>query len=440
MSIHPRDILFYGGGAALQKYGTLSRRTTSIARNGEDVTETFTRSGTAYYVDRAGVLRIAAENKPRVNHWDTVNGEALTTPRLLLEAARTNLVTDSETLGDGGWTEAYCNVGDNADTAPDGTATADRLVEDSTAGQAHGVYDSITKTASTNCAFSVFAKAGTRTWLKLRISVSSHYVNAWFNLSTGVIGSHDEGDTGTFERSYIETYGSDWFRCVLVGDLGTNTAITASIVSATADESDSHNGDGSSYISVWGAQFEDSAEFASSYKKTASGTATRNAEALSFPFWAPPQAMTCYVKFVERGTILAPASTRVLQVSNGTNPRFLVWQYTGNNRYRASLINIDEDQVDSVSVAAPSVGDVVELRVTLSALGVVQIHQSINSAAEVSATATAAQALDSTWGGNILSLNGQVTAAAAVGFNEFEAAIIARGSSHTLADFRAILP
>ena len=49
------DLIFYAGAECYEKYGVLSRMT----HPSEDVAETFTRTGTDYYVDRAGVLRIA---------------------------------------------------------------------------------------------------------------------------------------------------------------------------------------------------------------------------------------------------------------------------------------------------------------------------------------------------------------------------------------------
>ena len=80
-----QDLILYAGGEVYEKYGTLSKRTSLE----EDVSETFTRTGTAYYVDRAGVLKIAEANVLRTE-W---TGASFDTPTLLLEDARTNLST-----------------------------------------------------------------------------------------------------------------------------------------------------------------------------------------------------------------------------------------------------------------------------------------------------------------------------------------------------------
>ena len=58
--VFPRDILFYGGGVALARYGSLVARTQVPGRGGEDLIETVTRADAALCAtagDRDGVVR-----------------------------------------------------------------------------------------------------------------------------------------------------------------------------------------------------------------------------------------------------------------------------------------------------------------------------------------------------------------------------------------------
>lgn len=90
MPIHERDLLFYVGGAAWQKFGTFTRRCQVPRFGGENVTETVVRATPAWYRDRTGIYRKAAVGVLRP-HW--VDGQ--TTPTVVVEPARTNILSQS---------------------------------------------------------------------------------------------------------------------------------------------------------------------------------------------------------------------------------------------------------------------------------------------------------------------------------------------------------
>ena len=69
--------------------------------------------------------------------------------------------------------------------------------------------------------------------------------------------------------------------------------------------------------------------------------------------------------------------------------------------------------------------------------GSVQISQSLNGAAATSASQSGAAALAASWSGPLFHLGS--TGAARIGFTGIIVATVARGS-HSLADFRALLP
>ena len=153
------------------------------------------------------------------------------------------------------------------------------------------------------------------------------------------------------------------------------------------------------------------AKTVSSYIPTGGAQVSRTVDALSWVFNSRPQAMTVYVKFIETGAVKNYAGgTTIIQLgsgnaSHGYGPRFFVVPNSATSYlYRAGYHN-GTAGVTSTLATGPAIGNVVELRATLSAAGVVRLHQSINGAAETSATASSAQALKQTWGSSALILN-----------------------------------
>lgn len=166
--------------------------------------------------------------------------------------------------------------------------------------------------------------------------------------------------------------------------------------------------------------------FPSSVIVTTAAIASRVRDQLSFPFNARPQAMTVYIRFRELGNLLNANSGRVLHIgaAAGTDPRFLIDGGTGGF-YRVVYDN-GPTAVSSTLATAPIYGDRVELRATLSATGIVQIHQSINEGAEVSATASGSATMAAAWSAATLWINSVSTSN--VGFLALRNLRIERGS------------
>ena len=132
---------------------------------------TFTRSQTARgatYVGADGLIKTAAANEPRFDHNPTT-GESL---GLLVEEARTNLITYSQAFNNTNYSIGYDGGGftENATVAPDGTLTASKLTRNTgTSGAFWGKYNrqSIPVTNGTAYTLSCFLKAAEITTVQL---------------------------------------------------------------------------------------------------------------------------------------------------------------------------------------------------------------------------------------------------------------------------------
>jgi len=135
----------------------------------------------------------------------------------------------------------------------------------------------------------------------------------------------------------------------------------------------------------------------SSYIPTGNATGTRNRDQCSFPLTAIPQALTVYAKF-RVGNAVTTTQLCVAQLgSTGTtNPRFILGIGSTAN-YVATLRNAAGTAVASGSMAAVTIGTMVEMRATISATGIVQLGVTLNSGTEALAAASAALALPQTW-------------------------------------------
>lgn len=223
--------------------------------------ETFSRSTSATAKDKEGRLYEVISERYRWHRVDANDGNEYTT--LLLEGGRTNELTRSEALDHADWAKTNASVTADQATGPDGATSLDQLVEDSTNSVAHGVTQSASLTADKTYVFSVWAKDVDRTWLRLRLGDGTATSDTWFNLSTGATGT--EGTTSGANVTHVRSYIRDWtdgvsglYRCVIVVTFGNSaTSITGTIALADANDSVTHNGDGSSSLYAGYPQLEE---------------------------------------------------------------------------------------------------------------------------------------------------------------------------------------
>jgi len=239
---------------------------------------------------------------------------------ILLESeARTNLLVESNDFTDASWTKIGSTVTANA-VGPDGEAnSAATLLDDSASGTGVlRVATNVTVATTAAYAFSAFVKADQLSWFFLQASgfTTPTSGGAYFDLSTGAVGSVNAGFTG-----YIEDFGDGWYRCSIVFTTdATDTTGTLNIILADADGDPITDRDGTSSILIYGAQFEAvtaANPYPSSYIPTAGATVTRAAETLQIDAANMP-AYTGAVSIYMRGE-MAHADT------DGFNYEFADW-------------------------------------------------------------------------------------------------------------------
>lgn len=274
---------------------------------------TFTRASTATYFDEFGVMRTAPANTPRLD-FDPVTGEC---KGLLIEEQRTNLLTYSEQFDNAAWDKLNSTVTANSTVAPDRSLTADMLVEN-TNTSAHETSLSVTLVAGTTYALSVYAKASSRTRVRLagRNSVGwSLFPSGVFDLLTGTVVN----STGAYS-AVISDAGNGWYRCTI---FGTTSATVAGLVVGLVQSgtTSSYIGDGISGLYIWGAQIE-TGNAPTSYIPTTAAQATRAADAASmtgtnFSKWYKPEEGTLLVDY-RRNSNKASGNQIPFIVSDGT--------------------------------------------------------------------------------------------------------------------------
>jgi hypothetical protein len=178
--------------------------------------------------------------------------------------ARRNLLTRTEEFDDAVWSKNNLTVTADSSTAPDGTATADKIVESSATSVDHWIQRA-TAFGTAQHAFSLYAKADERSALILRLYRSqNNWETAVFDLSSGVVSQTASGaGTGfTGVSSAIEDAGNGWYRCSIIATTPGDTILAFHVANAASGlvfstfGSITYTGDGTSGIFVWGAQLE----------------------------------------------------------------------------------------------------------------------------------------------------------------------------------------
>ena len=165
----------------------------------------------------------------------------------VIERTPWNFFQDSEMFSTANWGKLNSSVSANTTTAPNGTLTADTLVEN-TANSTHIALQITAGPISGNTyTASIYAKAAGRSWIGL-FNNAGGTGNAFFDLSNGTVGTVLTGS------AQIQSVGNGWYRCSITFVPTTTGTFNIQVRIASADNVPTYTGNGTSGIFIWGAQ------------------------------------------------------------------------------------------------------------------------------------------------------------------------------------------
>jgi len=235
-----------------------------------------------------GVKGFATQNGNTVasNVVTEATGAAISASTLLgyrSEEARTNLVLRSQELGNAAWTQQNITISSDADVAPDGTTTADRLVETAVTSVHYNTTTAgMTISAGATVTASVYLKQGNlaTTEIYVRNTGATRFAGIKFTYATGLTSAATAGPAGyTVSSSAVTTLPNGWYRVAVTIVTATDTSVFADIY---AKDATSYLGVITNYSIAWGAQLE-AGSFATSYIPTTTAAVTRNKTFDSIP-------------------------------------------------------------------------------------------------------------------------------------------------------------
>ena len=325
---------------------------------------TFSRSGTgnvASYFDEKGVMKFAPSNVPRID-FDPVTSEC---KGLLIEEQRTNLLTYSEQFDNAVWGCTYATVTSNSLVAPDGSQTADKLVETGGTGALPRFSWSQNITNATIYTISIYAKevsGSAKRYLQI-------YANSGFTQvsSSGSQGANFDLNSGTVTltngfTASISAVGNGWYRCTVIASASNSTTAGFGIAlqdNPKAEMAAVWNPTGTGSVALWGAQLE-VGSFPTSYIPTTTAQVTRAADSArltgaNFSNWYKQDEGTLFAEWATT-TASSPYMLGVFSVSDGTpNERIQIRRNTSSSLL--SFIALDGGTVQYVDVSLPFNGN-----------------------------------------------------------------------------------
>ena len=274
-------------------------------------------------------------------------------------AARYNLLTYSEEFDNAtAWTPTRLNTTGtpawvNVEVAPDGTTTAEKLIEDTTASSNHYVVSSnVTVTAGTVIVGSVYVKPAERSWIALQLgNVAASY--AWINTADGTIGTQALSPLSVTATNV----GNGWYRCTISKAAASTGTTNLTVFLSTGNNVLNYSGDGTSGLFVWGADLRPASQatglIGPTYQRVAAATVYDTAGFLPYlAFNGLDDSMsTNSIDFSAGGKMTVWAGVRklsdasqfpvIVELSNGLNAGAFSLYSNGNNAnldgYSASI-------------------------------------------------------------------------------------------------------
>lgn len=244
----------------------------------------FSRDSIATYVGSDMLIRYAAANEP-VIEYDQNTGECR---GVRIEFTGTNRITNSQNFAAANWAATGVALTANDSVAPDGNATAYKLIEstsDTTTPSVRKLVTGVTYNSVVGepYTFSVWVKGNTGSIVQLSAAGSvpeTQYAN--FDVVAGRVTR----STPRLLQANIEKYPNNWYRCAITINptVAGDPVFTIALVNgnSAADATPSYPSSTVGSVYLWGAQAERAAGY-TSYIPTSGAEVTRQADLLTTP-------------------------------------------------------------------------------------------------------------------------------------------------------------
>ncbi len=235
----------------------------------------FANGASSYLLDRQGPQAVAwvpsptsaVEIYPAVydgNSNITTTGDWLDVPfaslaNCALVDNAPNVLTQTNDFSHADWTKAGATVTANSATAPDGTTSADRIVEDTSTGD-HYVLQSKTRTnVAADWCFAIALAPGDvgglrdRAMLRIVDAGSVNSITAHFDLLNGAVSvAASAGGSASNARAFIKPIGRGYYYCAIVGRMPASDTTIRGVVNLVENPSTiSYTGASSRNIAAW---------------------------------------------------------------------------------------------------------------------------------------------------------------------------------------------
>ena len=298
---------------------------------------TFTRTSSATYMGRDGLVKIAPANSARFDHrYNPTTGE-IESLGLLVEEQRTNLITYSEDFSI--WTKQTTSPGvvgittTTETTSPDGTFNAYKYFIEESGGSFYAIFRGASSiSANVVYAYSVYVKSAELNRVVLSLADSSGGPNCAYDLTTGLPLTPFGSTNTTIHTVKMDSYSNGWYRCSMSFSNSIDNNVSQIKIGLPGPTFTQNNG-----IYIWGAQLE-VGSFPTSYIPTTTSTVTRTADNASITgsnftdFYNPSEGT---IVLSARVGFATAVQTGYLTVYNSSN--------SGQNRLSIRIANTLSD-------------------------------------------------------------------------------------------------
>ena len=168
----------------------------------------------------------------------------------LIKWAPHNLLPYSEDFSNAAWTKSDVSIDSNVIVAPDGTATADKVIEDGT-NATHYIAQTISYVAGQTYTHAIWAQPNERNVIQF-IFTSGSFGALYANFS--LVGSGSTVQSSGVSATITKV--GDWYLCTATATAATTSSGGLALAlqdSSSAARAASYTGDGTSGLYIWGA-------------------------------------------------------------------------------------------------------------------------------------------------------------------------------------------